>query len=160
MSDSNQQWKRMKAASDSGDRNRWRKMGGRNHNIAAFAALLIIGAVWYTAAHIVNQPFLFPFLEDVLKEVIYSLSDLYVLRNLAITMRRVLTGSLYAFIIGFPLGMLMGYSPKLLRTMSPFMNSLRQVAIMAWVTCNCMVWNRRRSNCFPNCFQWYLHDHP
>ena len=34
---------------------------------------------------------------------------------------------------GFPLGMLMGYSPKLLRAISPFMNSLRQVPIMAWV---------------------------
>lgn len=123
----------MKAVTNSGDRNRWRKMGGKNHNVAAFVALLVIGVIWYTAAHIVNQPFLFPFLEDVLKEVVLSLSDLYVLRNLGITMRRVLTGSLYAFLIGFPLGMLMGYSPKILRTLSPFMNSLRQVPIMAWV---------------------------
>ena len=58
---------------------------------------------------------------------------MYVLENLAITMRRVVTGSLYAFLIGFPLGMVMGYSPKLLQTMSPFINSLRQVPIMAWV---------------------------
>ena len=58
---------------------------------------------------------------------------MYVLENLAITMRRVVTGSLYAFLIGFPLGMIMGYSPKLLQTMSPFINSLRQVPIMAWV---------------------------
>ena len=58
---------------------------------------------------------------------------MYVLRNLGITMRRVLTGALYAFIIGLPLGMIMGYSPKILRALSPFMNSLRQVPIMAWV---------------------------
>lgn len=134
MSDTNnQQVNRMKAASDNSDRRRWLKMGGKNRNTAAFIALLVIGAIWYTAAHIVNQPFLFPFLEDVLHEVVYSLSDLYVLRNLGITMRRVLTGSLYAFLIGFPLGMLMGYSPQILRTLSPFMNSLRQVPIMAWV---------------------------
>ena len=61
------------------------------------------------------------------------MNDMYVLENLAITMRRVVTGSLYAFLIGFPLGMVMGYSPKLLQTMSPFINSLRQVPIMAWV---------------------------
>ena len=48
-------------------------------------------------------------------------------------MRRVMTGALYAFIIGLPLGMIMGYSPKILRALSPFMNSLRQVPIMAWV---------------------------
>ena len=48
-------------------------------------------------------------------------------------MRRVLTGAFYAFIIGLPLGMIMGYSPKILRALSPFMNSLRQVPIMAWV---------------------------
>ena len=48
-------------------------------------------------------------------------------------MRRVVTGSVYAFVIGFPLGMIMGYSPRLLQWMSPFINSLRQVPIMAWV---------------------------
>ena len=48
-------------------------------------------------------------------------------------MRRVLTGSLYAFVIGFPIGMIMGYSPRGLQLMSPFINSLRQVPIMAWV---------------------------
>ena len=58
---------------------------------------------------------------------------MYVLENLGITMRRVITGSVYAFVIGFPLGMIMGYSPRLLQWMSPFINSLRQVPIMAWV---------------------------
>ncbi len=72
-------------------------------------------------------------MENVAYQVVYSLTDMYVLENLAITMRRVVTGSLYAFLIGFPLGMVMGYSPKLLQTMSPFINSLRQVPIMAWV---------------------------
>ena len=64
---------------------------------------------------------------------------MYVLRNMGITMRRVLVGSLYAFLIGFPLGMLMGYSPQILRAISPFMNSLRQVPIMAWVPLS-IVW--------------------
>lgn len=129
----NQQIAQMKAAANNGDRNRWRRMGGKNRNFAAFIALLIICAIWYATAHYVDKPFLFPYLEDVLKEVGISLTDMYVLRNLGITMRRVLTGSLYAFIIGFPLGMLMGYSPQILKAISPFMNSLRQVPIMAWV---------------------------
>lgn len=125
--------RRMKAAANNADRGRWRRMGGKNRNYAALIGLLVIALIWAAAAHIVNKPFLFPYLEDVLKEVGYSLTDMYVLRNLGITMRRVLTGSLYAFLIGFPLGMLMGYWPKFMRALSPFMNSLRQVPIMAWV---------------------------
>lgn len=135
----NDQFNRMKAATNNGDRRNFRKFGGKNYNLAAFVALLIIGLIWYLAAHAVAQPFLFPYLEDVLKEVGMSLTDMYVLRNMGITMRRVLVGSLYAFLIGFPLGMLMGYSPQVLRAISPFMNSLRQVPIMAWVPLS-IVW--------------------
>lgn len=123
----------MVAVTRNSDRKRWRKMGGKNRNIAALVALIAICAIWFFAAHAVDKPFLFPYFEDVIKEVYYSMTDLFVLRNLGITMRRVLTGSLYAFVIGFPLGMLMGYSPTILRAISPFMNSLRQVPIMAWV---------------------------
>lgn len=119
-----QQVDRMRAATNAGDRGRWRKFGGRNRNVAALIGLAVICIIWFAAAHIVDKPFLFPYLEDVFKEVGFSLTDLYVLRNLGITMRRVLTGSLYAFIIGFPLGMLMGYSPQILKALSPFMNSL------------------------------------
>ena len=131
--EANQQINRMQAATNNADRNRWRKLGGKNRNFAALIALIIICGIWTVAAHVVAKPFIFPYFENVVKEVIYSLSDMYVLRNLGITMRRVLTGSLYAFIIGLPLGMIMGYSPKILRALSPFMNSLRQVPIMAWV---------------------------
>lgn len=129
----NKQVDRMIQATKSKDRQNWRKMSGKNYNVGAMISLAIIVVVWYFAAHAVNQPFTFPYLENVLYEIVYSLTDMYVLQNLAITMRRVITGSFYAFIIGFPLGMLMGYSPKILQAMSPFINSLRQVPIMAWV---------------------------
>ena len=124
---------RMINATKQKDRQNWRKMGGRNYNVGAIISLIVICVVWYVAAHIVNTPFTFPYFEKVLYEFYYSITDMYVLRNLAITMRRVLTGSVYAFIIGFPIGMIMGYSPKMLQIMSPFINSLRQVPIMAWV---------------------------
>lgn len=133
MNGNNNQVNRMVHASRNADRRNWRKLGGKNQNIGAIIALFLIGAIWYFTAHAVNQPFLFPYLEDVLKKVGISLTDLYVLKNLGITMRRVLTGCLYAFLVGFPLGMFMGYSPKVLKAMSPFINSLRQVPIMAWV---------------------------
>ena len=131
--EANQQVNRMQAATNNADRNRWRKMGGRHHNFAALIALIFICGIWTVAAHVVAKPFIFPYFEDVIKEVVYSLSDMYVLRNLGITMRRVLTGAFYAFIIGLPLGMIMGYSPKILSALSTFINSLRQVRIMPGV---------------------------
>lgn len=135
----NKQVNRMVHASRNGDRKKWRSFGGRNYNFSAIIALAIICFIWYAAAHAVDKPFIFPYLEDVAYEIVYSLTDMYVLTNLGITMRRVLTGSLYAFIIGFPVGMLMGYSPRILRALSPFINSLRQVPIMAWVPLS-IVW--------------------
>lgn len=60
----------------------------------------------------------------------------------------------------FRFGMIMGYSPKTLRALSPFMNSLRQVPIMAWVPlANCMVWNWRWTYNLPDCVQWCIYDY-
>lgn len=129
----NKQADRMIHAAKNKDRRNWRKMSGKNYNIGAIISLIVICAIWYFAAHAVNNPFTFPFLEKVAYEVFYAMGDMYVLENLGITMRRVLTGSLYAFVIGFPLGMMMGYSPKFLQIAAPFINSFRQVPIMAWV---------------------------
>lgn len=129
----NKQVDRMIHAAKNKDRRLWKKMGGKNYNVGAIVSLIIIGLVWFFAAHAVNSPFIFPYLEDVFYQIGYSITDMYVLENLGITMRRVVTGSVYAFVIGFPLGMIMGYSPRLLQWMSPFINSLRQVPIMAWV---------------------------
>ena len=121
------------------DRRYWRKFSDKNYNIGAIVSLIIIGIVWFFAAHAVIQQFIFHYLEDVLYQIVYCLTDTYVLTNLGITMRRVLTGCTYAFIIGFPIGMFMGYSPRLLKWMAPFINSLRQVPIMAWVPLS-IVW--------------------
>ena len=124
---------RMIYATKQKDRRNWRKMGGKNYNVGFAISLILICTAWYFAAHLVNSPFTFPYFEKVIYEFYYSITDMYVLKNVGITMRRVLTGSVYAFIIGFPIGMIMGYSPKMLQIMSPFINSLRQVPIMAWV---------------------------
>lgn len=129
----NKQLDRMIHATQNKDRRNWRKMADGNYNIGAIISLIVICIIWYFAAHFVNAPFIFPYLESVGYELFYSITDIYVLSNLAITMRRVLTGATYAFVIGFPIGMIMGYSPAISRILSPFINSLRQVPIMAWV---------------------------
>ncbi|MSU03337.1 ABC transporter permease [Tissierella sp. DSM 105185] len=115
------------------DRNNWRKLNGKDFNIYTPIALVVIGIIWWIAADIVNKPFLFPSLKSVMEALFRAVTDLYVLRNIGITMRRVLTGAFYAFIIGLPIGMIMGYSKTMMRAFAPFINSLRQVPIMAWV---------------------------
>lgn len=125
--------KRMVHATKMKDRNNWRKLNGKDLNIYTPIALIVIAVIWWVAAGIVDKPFLFPSLKSVMEALFKAITDLYVLRNIGITMRRVLTGAFYAFIIGLPIGMIMGYSKTMLRAFAPFINSLRQVPIMAWV---------------------------
>ena len=121
------------------DRRNWKKLSGEGFNYYTPAAVAVIAVIWFFGAHITNNFFIFPALESVVYSVFDSLRDLYVLRNIGITMRRVLTGVMYACLIGFPIGLLMGYSPKLMKAIAPFINSLRQVPIMAWVPLS-IVW--------------------
>ena len=53
--------------------------------------------------------------------------------NLSITIKRVITGCLYALLIGLPLGYLMGLSQLAEKLLSGIIDSIRQVPIMAWV---------------------------
>lgn len=115
------------------DRRAWKNLSGKDFNYHTPIAIIILGIIWMIAARIVNKPFIFPSLESVIEAFFKAITDLYVLRNIGITMRRVMTGVFYAFIIGLPIGMVMGYSQSMLRAFAPFINSLRQVPIMAWV---------------------------
>ena len=45
--EANQQINRMQAATNNADRNRWRKLGGKNRNFAALIALIIICFIRY-----------------------------------------------------------------------------------------------------------------
>lgn len=139
MSIQEKEMQRMIVGNKMGDRRKWRQMSGGSYNIYTPIALLIIFVIWYFAAHKVNSPFIFPYLESVMSELVRATTDLYVLRNIGITMNRVMTGVFYATVIGIPIGVMMGYSKVVLRTLAPFINSLRQVPIMSWVPLS-IVW--------------------
>lgn len=116
------------------DRRNFRNLvGGSGYYLTFAAALLILLSIWYVAAHTVNRPFQFPYLESVLKELAYAMTDMNVWRNIAITFRRVYIGVFYAILIGFPLGVIMGYSKFAMRTMAPFINAFRQIPITSWI---------------------------
>jgi NitT/TauT family transport system permease protein len=130
---------RMIVGNRMGDRRNWRKLTGKSYNIYTPAAMLIIMVIWYFAAHEVDKTFLFPYIESVFEALFKALTDLYVLRNIGITLRRVMTGVFYAVLIGVPVGIAMGYSKIMLQMMAPFINSLRQIPIMSWVPLS-IVW--------------------
>lgn len=96
-------------------------------------SLSCIIVIWYIASHLVDDSFKFPFIEKVLSKIGISLLDLHVWRSLAITMQRVLKGVYYGALIGFPLGVAMGFSTGIMRTIAPFINSIRQIPTMCWV---------------------------
>ena len=105
-------------------------------NRGAIYSIIVLGILmiaWYFAANRMQNPLLLPYFQDTVKEFINSWSDPEILSNLGLTLKRVFTGFGYAFIIGVPLGLLMGYSRTARQGISPILNSLRQIPIMAWV---------------------------
>ena len=96
-------------------------------------SLLCLIAVWFVAAHIVDDSFRFPMIEDILGQIVYALTDVHVWSSLYVTMRRVAVGVFWGAVIGFPLGVAMGFSKIIMYTIAPFINSLRQIPTMCWV---------------------------
>jgi len=93
----------------------------------------VILIVWQLAAAHYDAEIILPYPAATLKALAAALVDPETLINLGITLGRVLTGFAYALIIGVPLGMAMGASKKVRRVVSPIVDSVRQVPIMAWV---------------------------
>lgn len=111
-----------------------RRSGFMTHDrMISIAVLIIICVAWTIAARIIDKPVVLPYFGDVVREFFKGWVDARTLRNLLITIRRVLTGSLVALIVGLACGVAMGCSDKVMHAMSPVVNSIRQVPIMAWV---------------------------
>jgi len=88
---------------------------------------------WHFAAIAINRTIILPSFADTMRSFFGSWTDLRIMTNLAITLRRVLQGFANSVIIGLPISLLMGYSQTLRQALSPLINSIRQVPIMAWV---------------------------
>ncbi len=98
--------------------------------------VIIVGILiiaWYIAAKRIQNTLLLPYFQETAREFFHAWVDPKIMSNLALTLRRVFTGFIYAFIIGIPVGLLMGYSQTAMQAISPVINSVRQVPIMAWV---------------------------
>lgn len=102
----------------------------RQQWLISIAAILI---VWQFAAAHYDAEIILPYPVATLKALAFAFVDAETLINLAITVRRVLIGFVWALGIGIPLGMAMGSSKTIRRLVGPIADSVRQVPIMAWV---------------------------
>lgn len=98
--------------------------------IITFGAIFLL---WLILAKHYNSDMLLPAPGKTIIAFFGCLVDVETIKNLLLTLRRVLTGFLYAMIIGLPLGFLMGSFKVAEDAISGFIDSIRQVPIMAWV---------------------------
>ncbi|EPZ60008.1 binding--dependent transport system inner membrane component family protein [[Clostridium] sordellii ATCC 9714] len=96
-------------------------------------ALVIIIGIWQISADKIGSSLLLPMPMDVFKGFITCITDPDIVKNVIITLQRVLKGFMYALIFGLPLGLIMGFSSSCEKLFSPLVDSARQVPIMAWV---------------------------
>ena len=108
--------------------------GSTVYYLAFAICLSILLIIWYFAAHAINFTVTFPYIEDVLVAFGKAWIDVdYFWHHFLISFVRVLKGTGLAILIGFPIGMAMGFSSFLMRLLAPYINALRQIPITAWV---------------------------
>lgn len=95
--------------------------------------LILLLVIWQISAIRIGSSLLLPKPLDVLDGFITCLTDVEIVKNVFITLQRVLKGFLYALIFGLPIGLIMGFSTRFEGILSPVVDSVRQVPIMAWV---------------------------
>lgn len=98
-----------------------------------FIMTSIVLGIWQMSAMHFDNALLMPYPMETLKAFIYCITDKETVINILITLQRVLKGFLYAMIFGLPLGFLMGFSKSAQKLLGSFIDSIRQVPIMAWV---------------------------
>lgn len=99
----------------------------------SISVLIFIMVIWFFMAKKINNNLLLPDFTLMSKEFFRAWIDADTVHNLLITLERVFKGFVIASIIGLPLGLMMGYSKPVLLAVSPIINSIRQVPIMAWI---------------------------
>ena len=98
--------------------------------LAGITGLVI---VWQIAAWRIDSVLLLPTPWSTAQALFKAAQNVGVLKDLLVTMQRVIYGFGVAVIIGIPLGFMMGYSKKTMQIIDPLMNTLRTIPIMAWV---------------------------
>ncbi len=109
------------------------RRGWRLPDLYWVIGLLILVGIWQFGAWQMDSVLLLPSPWLAIKALFEVVQDAKVLKDLLVTMQRVVLGFGVSVVIGLPLGYLMGYSKRFMKIIDPMMNTLRTVPIMAWV---------------------------
>lgn len=102
----------------------------RVYQVVTFGTLLLL---WHLAARHYNSQLVLPTPFLTFKALFFAVQDAETLRNLMLTLKRVMTGLGIALGIGLSVGFAMGSSTLIHNLVDPLIGPLRQVPIMAWV---------------------------
>ena len=100
------------------------------YRIGLLTAIIFI---WQYTAVSLGSELLLRMPKMVAEGFIFCLTDPEILSGLFITIVRVLKGFMWALAFGLPIGFIMGFSKTAENVLSPVIDSVRQVPIMAWV---------------------------
>lgn len=104
----------------------------RNRLVSILFYILLLVA-WQLASTAIDIPLVLPTPKSTFTSLFEAIRTKSVLINLGITLQRVLKGWGIALVIGIPIGIAMGLSPLFDTVLGGFVNSIRQVPMMAWV---------------------------
>lgn len=113
--------------------NRYNETVKFNNSLIGIFVISIIFILWHIASIIINKQIVLPSFTETMKMFFSSWIDVRTMTNMRITLVRVFSGVFYAVIVGTILGFTMGYSTRCMKALSPIINSIRQIPIMAWV---------------------------
>lgn len=89
--------------------------------------------IWQLASIHYNSDLLLPTPFKTAEAFLFAVRDIPTLKNLLLTLKRLITGLGIALLIGLTLGFAMGKSVTILKLFDPLISSVRQVPMMAWV---------------------------
>lgn len=95
--------------------------------------LTVVLVLWQFASAAYKSDLLLPPPWKTAKAFVVAIQDIETLKNLFLTLQRVLAGFSIALVLGMSLGFLMGYSRTAMQLIDPVFGTLRQVPVMAWV---------------------------
>ena len=95
---------------------------------------MVVLGVWQIASTVYDVPVLFPSPLAAARKGIDLVREGRLLADIAVSMWRILTGFAIGSVLGTTLGLLMGSSRLVADVLSPYMNFLRFLASIAWIS--------------------------
>lgn len=97
----------------------------------AFAAVILVG--WEAAVRSAGSTSVVPYPAGIVDAAIRTIGDGTLIRAVAGSLQRVLTGFALGALFGIPLGLAMGLAAPLRSALDPIVDSLRAIAPIAWI---------------------------